>query len=934
MFINKSNLKKQKLMYYFDGLQPTGVLLLLDAESWQITHLSTNCHTHLGVPAEQLRGTSLLELFTAAQLHELQQAVQQNQPLDRLNPLLLSYQQHYFHAIVQRKGKLLVLELEPALAVSQDDRLLQQTLQFTQQMQACRSQDEALQRSTEFWLQSSAFEHVQGYFLSPHGWQQMQPFSRAEFAPLNSRLDLAAEDLQIMRDFCQQRPLHWEADLSAIPVTLYGEAAAVRLAELDVQQTQWLALPSVLRQRWWPHCQASLLSLALYQDGALWGLVLAHCAKPVQLSYTERLCWQQQAQVLSLQWLHLQDLQQQEALRHSEERLKHSQALGHIGSWEWNIVTNDLYWSDEIYRIFGLLPQQFAATYPAFLQHVHPTDREAVESAVQLAVQGKRDYHIEHRVVRPNGTERVVLEQGEVFYNAQQQPVRMLGLVQDITERKLAEQELERAKQEAESANHAKSLFVASISHELRTPLNAILGYAKLLQRDQQLTDKTKEGLNIIYTSGIYLLELIDEILDLSKIEAGRMELNPQLFSLGIFLQDLSDLFSLRAQEKGIEFQFSTRSVLPDDIFADEKRLRQILINLLSNAVKFTEQGYVHLKLDYRPATESLQLVVEDSGIGIAQTELGAVLQPFTQAGSAQYKAQGTGLGLAITHKLIKLMGGELHLQSTPQRGSIFWTELPLPCASQTAAKSPHNPIRQYNVQTIKGYQRTDSQTTPLQILIVDDVAANRQWLAHLLKDLGFAIKMAENGQIALDIAQQWQADLILMDVVMPVMDGLEAMQQLRKHNNYAAAPIIIVSASAFDNDRQQSLLLGAQAHLSKPINEALLLSLLQQHLPLRWQLQAVAPNAELVVEMPQATPPLPLAAVQQLEEFARRGKILEIQEYATQLRSHNAPYAASANHLQMLAERLDMRAIRNFLKQQSQNAKESKANFSAQSEL
>ena len=384
--------------------------------------------------------------------------------------------------------------------------------------------------------------------------------------------------------------------------------------------------------------------------------------------------------------------------------------------------------------------------------------------------------------------------------------------------------ELSAAKERAEVANHAKSAFLANMSHDLRTPLNGILGFAQILQWDKALTERQLTGINAIRQSGEHLLTLINDILDLAKIEAGKFEIFPVDVDLDKFFNVIASIIRVKAEQKpALQFICDLAPDLPPAIHADERRLRQVVLNLLDNAVKFTDRGRVILRVRFVQPSR-LRVEVEDSGLGMSELQLTRIFQPFEQVGDMQQRSGGTGLGLAISRQFVRLMGGDIQVTSHEGAGTCFSFELDVE-ATQSAA-----PAMNRAEQVVSGYRGPKKK-----VLIVDDVAENRAVVVSMLEQLGFEMFQAATGYDALNLAQAVLPDLILMDIVMPDIGGLEVIRRLRKTPACRVVPIIAVSASASAEVQDNAVAAGANAFVPKPIDLKVLMQRTASLLRLSW---------------------------------------------------------------------------------------------------
>lgn len=533
------------------------------------------------------------------------------------------------------------------------------------------------------------------------------------------------------------------------------------------------------------------------------------------------------------------DRKQAEAqLRRREADLLTAQRVAHIGNWELDITTREIKWSEELFHFFGFDPNDPEPAYSEHFNYIEPSDRLRLQTCLDEAMTNGTPYELDLQCQRVDGRTVFMEARGAVERDDQGRIIRLIGTALDITDRKAAELELQHAKEKAEAANHAKSLFLANMSHELRTPLNVILGMSQAMSYDTKLSVDQQENLRIIRRSGDYLLSLISDILDLSKIEAGQITFEPTSFDLMAMVHTLRDMFRERANSKGLQFDLEIAPTTPQYITTDAQKLRQTLLNLLSNAIKFTENGGVTLRVTQMaihqpdsPPTPWLQFFVEDTGAGIAIAEQATIFDAFVQSHTGKTSLDGTGLGLTISRKFVELMGGNLTVCSEPDKGSVFMFGIPLKTA--IATDIPTTTERQ-----ILGLAPNQ---TKRRVLVVDDHAENRLVLKKLMVQWGFEVNEVNSGAAAIALVEQWPPDLIWMDLRMPEIDGYETTRQIRATEHGAKMVIIALTAQASKSDRSLALAAGCNDFVSKPFQPATLCAKVQEHLNLQFLYAPVA---------------------------------------------------------------------------------------------
>ncbi len=627
------------------------------------------------------------------------------------------------------------------------------------------------------------------------------------------------------------------------------------------------------------------------------------------------------------------------------KQFEYAKSLARLGVWILELQNSKLSWSDQIYEIFEIDPNDFSPSYDKFLDVIHPDDRDKVNQAYQNSLETKLPYDITHRLLMPDGRIKYVQERCHTEFNQKGEPVLSIGTVyevtqihklsekimhekehyeelmrvasdgvhildqegnvidcsnsfasllgytreealklnvrdwdaslpkdqltaiiqdllqhprtfetihkkkdnstfaaqinakgitlsgtpylyastRDISEQKKIEAELVQAKRTAEKANQAKSEFLANMSHEIRTPLNGVVGIANLLN-STSLSNEQQDYLNKLRYSSKALLHVINDILDYSKIEAGKLDINPSSFDLNEFIKHITSIFKVSMKSKKLTFELSIDSNVPMTLYGDTLRITQILNNLFSNAIKFTQKGFIKLSVEkaYPESNDKLiKFSVQDSGIGMSQNVLNKIFRPFEQGDSSTTKHYGgTGLGLMISKNLVELMGGEIFVESKEQQGSTFSFDLPL-MQKELVPETPSSPTK-----SISNDKLTLKQTKTA--LLVEDNQINQIVTKKFLEQIGFKILIANNGLEAINKVKAQEFDVIFMDLHMPVMDGLESSTEIRKFNN--DTPIIAISAAVMKEDIDNANQAGINQHLAKPIQKKDLIHVLTDY--------------------------------------------------------------------------------------------------------
>ncbi|MGP8247101.1 MAG: response regulator [Bryobacteraceae bacterium] len=530
-------------------------------------------------------------------------------------------------------------------------------------------------------------------------------------------------------------------------------------------------------------------------DGAVTGVM------GVALDITERVKAEQQARVAEERW--------QLALRGNND-----------GIFDWDAASGKVFYSPRWKELLGYEDWEFENRSEEWLSRIHPDDVAMVQQAERNHLERITPYYsVEYRLRAKDGSYRWVLARGQAQWDAEGRPTRFVGSHTDITDRKLSEQALKRAKEEAETANRAKSQFLANMSHEMRTPLNGIIGMTELAL-DTDLSAEQRDYLATVKSSAESLLTTIDDVLDFARMEAGKIELAAAPFDLRQSLNETVERLAPRAREKGLRFECAIEPGTPEVVLADRARLRQVLAHLAGNAIKFTDRGEIRIgvAVEFEDASGLwLHFTVADTGIGVAAAKLDCIFEAFTQAdGSSTRRHGGAGLGLSITSKLVRLMGGRIWAENRESGGSSFHFTVGCRRAIMPAL---HDPLPREQPAT------QSAGELHAHILVAEDNAVNQRLVKRMLEKSGCSAVVVGDGHEAVQAVSRQAFDLVLMDIQMPVMDGCEATTIIRQSEKQTGAhlPIVALTAHTMSADRERCLAAGMDAYLSKPVHTATL---------------------------------------------------------------------------------------------------------------
>jgi len=498
----------------------------------------------------------------------------------------------------------------------------------------------------------------------------------------------------------------------------------------------------------------------------------------------------------------------------SEEKLKEAQKTAHLGHWNWDILKEELTWSDEIFNIFGVSKETFSVSIENFERTIHPDDLEYFLKTRDEGLKNSLEINIVHRIVLPNGEIRFVEERSKVIRNKDNEPVSVFGTVQDITGIMLVELELKKAKEKAEEANQLKTAFLQNLSHEVRSPLNAIIGFAELINNQKLSKDKIKHYSEIIAGSSNQLLGVINDVLTISSLEKKQTEVDDVVFDLTQFVWEIHSIFQSRVEAKGLTFSIVTNGFGNVKIISDVNKIRQVIANLINNSVKFTQKG--DITVGFNLHEHSLEIFVKDTGIGIEKNDQEKIFERFCQANeSISRNFGGTGLGLSISKGFIELLGGTISLESVPGLGSTFGFSIPV---KKVGSVEESGQIVFSDIDF----------TSIVNILVAEDEEVNFFYLSEVNDNKNISLIHAINGEEAVNICKTQKIDLVLMDIKMPVLDGYSAAKIIK--SQLPNIPVIGLSAFSINSDKIEEES-PFDDYLTKPVNLGLLKKTIKKYL-------------------------------------------------------------------------------------------------------
>lgn len=581
----------------------------------------------------------------------------------------------------------------------------------------------------------------------------------------------------------------------------------------------------------------SFLWIPIFYENAWWGVLGFDQILATRVWHPKEISGYELLATSIIEFIRRQKLESDLLLfQERHEKVSHAEQFG---VWDWNIEKNELFLDSSIKRISGHKPTDLIEDLNGWeaLFIINDTVNWAEALNLRIAAQEK-DFELEHNLCHTDGRLIEVYSRGMIVYSDTGKPVRVLGTTTDITHRKAIQNDLTKARDLAEEGSRSKSEFMAKMSHEIRTPLNGVIGFSTLLKHTE-LNSEQLDYLTNLETSGRLLLSMVNNILDFSKIEAGKLDLEQKPFDIRESVNSILGVFGDAVIKKGIKVEFVAEDDVPESVITDPLRIQQVILNLVGNAVKFTESGSIIVSASWLEAEDGkgrLRFSVQDSGIGIESDRLAAVFEPFTQADlSMTRRFGGSGLGLSICQSILQIMGSQLVATSEYGKGSEFSFEIVVDETPVAVAEE----LRKVRESVLESTSNTVSRSkmdlrAKAKILLAEDNALNQQVISKLLARLGYTAVLVENGQEAIDALKRWEFDLVFMDLMMPVLDGISATKEIRETIPPAKQPIIVaLTANSSEDDINNCMAIGMNDFISKPVEIDALEKTLNEHLDL-----------------------------------------------------------------------------------------------------